>query len=276
MSGKPYRGRVENLAVALLPEVDHFECILSLLPIVLGKFPHFLGGNMLCFKHGIRSKGDVQYPCCTISKFSLVLEKENTLLKEWGAGLVKMHFKTINHLKDLTEGHILYFFENEEDYINHVKDFVISGLEQNQYSIIIENDRINLMLKKKLEPILKHSQSNQVFIINNFDFYYAKGDFQCNSIFDYLPHLIDGYSPEGFAVRSWAHVEWGDEREMDKKLSISEKEADGIVRENNLLSVCAYDSYRVSEQLKGNLLNRHNYLLSDYTSKPEANEARIL
>ena len=175
----------------------------------------------------------------------------------------KTDFKAINHLKNLTEGHILYIFENMEEYIKNVVDFVSCGLEQNQYSIIIENDRINLMLEKVLPTMLSKSQLNKVFIINNYDFYYAKGDFQCSSIFEYLPNLIEGYSEEKCAVRSWAHVEWGDAREVHKKLTISETEADVIVSEKRLLSVCAYDSERVTEGLKRKLINRHNFLLDD-------------
>lgn len=202
------------------------------------------------------------------------------MILEWGAVLEKTHFKLINHLKNLTEGHILYIFENVEEYIKNVEDFVICGLKQNQYSIIIENDRINLMLKKSLASKLSKSQINKVIIINNFDFYYVKGDFQCNSIFDYLPKLIEGYSEEEFVVRSWAHVEWGDEGEVHKKLSTSEKEADIIVSEKRLLSVCAYDSDRVSEELKGSLINQHNFLLDDQGDKQEkllseANQKRI-
>ncbi|MEH7886596.1 MEDS domain-containing protein [Bacillus sp. JJ1609] len=181
----------------------------------------------------------------------------------------KTHYKKINDLKYLTEGHILYIFENVEEYIKNVVDFVISGLEQNQYIIIIENDRINLMLKNRLALMLSKSQLNKVFIINNFDFYYAMGDFRCNSIFEYLPKLIEGYPKEGIAVRSWAHVEWGDEGEVHKKLLTSEKEADVIVSEKRLLSVCAYDSHRVSEELKGSLINRHTFLLNDLGNKQE-------
>ncbi|WP_231687913.1 MEDS domain-containing protein [Bacillus sp. FJAT-27251] len=195
---------------------------------------------------------------------------------EWGAVLEKTHFKTVKHLKNLTEGHILYIFENLEKYIKNVVDFVMCGLEQNQYSLIIENDRINLMLKKHLAPMLSKDQLNKVMIINNYDFYYVKGDFQCNSIFEYLPKLIEGYSEEGFSVLSWAHVEWGDEAEVHKKLSNSEKEACIIVNDKKLLSVCAYDSDRVNEALKGSLINHHNFLLNDQEkSMSEANQKRI-
>lgn len=182
---------------------------------------------------------------------------------EWGAVLKKMNFKVINNLKNLTEGHIIYFFENVEEYIKNVVDFVISGLEQNQYSIIIENDRLSPFLKKSLAQMLNESQLNKVRFINNFHFYFFKGDFRCESIFEFLPSLIEGYSEEGFSVRSWAHVEWGDEREVHKKLSDSEEEADVIVGEKRILSVCAYDSERVSEELKGGLLTHHNFLMNE-------------
>ncbi|PLS17458.1 hypothetical protein CVD28_12985 [Bacillus sp. M6-12] len=181
----------------------------------------------------------------------------------------KKNFKVINQLKSLTEGHILYCFENEEEYIKNIVDFVISGLDQNQYSIIIENDRISPLLKKKLASMLNESQLCKLRYINNFDFYFAKGDFRCNSIFEFLPRLIEGYAEQEFAVRTWAHVEWRDEREVHKQLLDSEKEADVIVSEKRLLSVCAYDSDRVSEELKGSLLTRHNFLMNDQGNKQE-------
>ncbi|RFU60976.1 MEDS domain-containing protein [Peribacillus glennii] len=181
----------------------------------------------------------------------------------------RKNLDVINHLKNLTEGHVIYFFEDVEDYLKNVVDFVISGLEQNQYSIIIENDRISPLLKKVFESMLNESQLNKVRFINNFDFYFAKGDFGCNSIFEFLPRLIEGYGEQEFAVRSWAHVEWGDEHEVPKKLSDSEKEADVIVSEKRLLSVCAYDSDRVSEELKVNLLTHHNFLMNNQGNKQE-------
>ncbi|WLR57400.1 MEDS domain-containing protein [Mesobacillus subterraneus] len=89
-----------------------------------------------------------------------------------------------------------------------------------------------------------------------------RGDFRINSIFEFLPNLIEGYS-ENINVRSWAHVEWRDEPEVSKKLMGSEKEADVIVNETNLLSVCAYDSERVSGEFKEGLLSCHNFFINE-------------
>ena len=179
-----------------------------------------------------------------------------------GANLESTHLKEVNELANLTRGHGIYFFRNQDQYITNVVDFVISGLERNEYSIIVENDRIIPLIQKRLTDLLDESRLEKVKFINNYDFYYAKGDFSINSIFNFLPNLIEGYS-ENLTVRSWAHVEWRDEPEVSKKLMGSEKEADVIVTETNLLSVCAYDSERVSEVLKQSLLTCHNLLIND-------------
>ncbi|WP_244671239.1 MEDS domain-containing protein [Bacillus sp. NTK034] len=166
-------------------------------------------------------------------------------------------------MQDLTKGHVLYFFKNQDQYISNVMEFVLSGLERNEYSIIIENDRMTPLIKESLTMKLNKSCLKKVKFINNYDFYYAKGDFRVNSIFDYLPNLIEGYSEQDLTVRSWAHVEWRDELEVSKKLSASEKEADLIVAKTKLLSVCAYDSDRVSQELKESLLFCHNFFVNE-------------
>ncbi len=178
-----------------------------------------------------------------------------------------IHIKEINNLENITEGHVLYFFEDSETYMQNVIDFVIAGLDQDEYSVIIENDRILPSLQKRLESTLDDSQLSKVKFANNFDFYYAKGDFRSNSIFEFFPKLSFGDPKQELAVRSWAHIEWRDEHEVCEKLSISEREADVIVKEARLLSVCAYDLDRVSEELKDSLLTSHSFLIYDQENK---------
>ncbi|KUP06915.1 hypothetical protein Q75_06805 [Bacillus coahuilensis p1.1.43] len=179
------------------------------------------------------------------------------------------HLIEVNEIKNLTKGHVLYFFEKQNQYISNVVDFIISGIEHNEYSIIIENDRITPLIKKKLTMLSNESGLEKVTFVNNYDFYYAKGDFNINSIWDYLPKLITGFSELDCVVRSWAHVEWRDELTVSKKLLDSENEADKIVTETKLLSVCAYDSERVSKEFGEALLKCHNFLINEQLVKQE-------
>ncbi|ESU33364.1 hypothetical protein G3A_06695 [Bacillus sp. 17376] len=174
-----------------------------------------------------------------------------------------LHLKVVKELANQAKGHGIYFFQDQERYISNVVDFVISGLERNEYSIIVENDRIIPLIQKRLTALFDESRLEKVKYVNNYDFYYAKGDFRINSIFEFLPNIIEGFSELDVAVRSWAHVEWRDEVEVSKKLMASEKEADVIVNETNLLSVCAYDFERVSEEFKEGLLSCHNFFINE-------------
>lgn len=175
----------------------------------------------------------------------------------------RTQLKEVNELANLTTGHGVYFFQNQDQYVTNVVNYVVSGLERDEYSIIVENDRLIPLIKNRLTALLNESSLEKVKFINNYDFYYAKGDFRINSIFDYLPNLIEGYSELDLVIRSWAHVEWRDEPDVSKKLTASEKEADVIVTETKLLSVCAYDSERVTKEFKEDLLNCHNFIISD-------------
>ncbi len=171
--------------------------------------------------------------------------------------------KEVNELRSLAKGHVLYFFEDHDRYLSNVEDFVINGLKLSEYAVIIENDRWIKKIRNKLYESLEERYVQKVAFINNYDFYYAKGDFRVNSIFDFLPKVLDDYSEENSVVRSWAHVEWRDEEEISSKLLASEKDADEIVSDSRILSVCAYDSDRASQEFKTGLLACHNYLLRD-------------
>jgi hypothetical protein len=177
--------------------------------------------------------------------------------------LKSTHVQEVNELRSLAKGHVLYFFEDQERYLSNAADFVITGLKLNEYSVIVENDRMTSMIYQRLLNELDESRLQKVVFINNYDFYYAKGDFRVNSIFDFLPKVMDDYSEQNTVVRSWAHVEWRDEEEISSKLLASEEEADEIVTSSRILSVCAYDSERASQDFKAGLLACHNYLLSD-------------
>ncbi|WLR57399.1 MEDS domain-containing protein [Mesobacillus subterraneus] len=68
-----------------------------------------------------------------------------------------VHLKEVNEIANQAKGHGLYFFQDQERYISNVIDFVISGLERNEYSIIIENDRITPLIIKRLTVLLNET-----------------------------------------------------------------------------------------------------------------------
>lgn len=181
---------------------------------------------------------------------------------KWGAKLKQIEVQEVPDLRSLTKGHVAYFFTDQEQYVSNVVDYVIAGLRQNECTIIVESDRMAPMIVLKLAQKLTAPELDQVRFLNNYEFYYAHGDFRINSIPDLLPTLFKGEFDPDMCYRTWAHIEWRDESEVSKLLH-SEEQADIIVAEENLLSVCAYDSRRVSGDFRDRLLASHSIHLHD-------------
>jgi len=106
---------------------------------------------------------------------------------KWGAKLKQIEVQEVSDLRSLTKGHVAYFFTDQEQYVSNVVDYVIAGLRQNECTIIVESDRMAPMIVLKLAQKLKAPELDQVRFLNNYEFYYAHGDFRINSIPDLLP-----------------------------------------------------------------------------------------
>lgn len=187
---------------------------------------------------------------------------EYVSLIKWGANLKQIEVQEVTNLRSLSKGHVAYFFTDQEKYVSNVVDYVIAGLRQDECTIIVESDRMAPMIVLKLAQLLTVPELDQVRFLNNFEFYYAHGDFRINSIPDLLPTLFKGEFDPDMGYRTWAHIEWRDESEVSKLLH-SEQQADFIVEQENLLSVCAYDSRLVSGDFRQRLLASHPIHLHD-------------
>ncbi|MCK1991954.1 hypothetical protein GW626_16520 [Peribacillus muralis] len=175
-----------------------------------------------------------------------------------------------NNMKRLMEnmhqsggGHILYYFNELETYIENEATFIIAGVEQGDHILVVENDRIFPFVLKKLQLHLNEEQMMKVNRINNFDFYCFNGDFHPSTMVHYFLENIDYYSKTNQLVRTWGHVEWGQTDKASVAIGEYEKGIDELITERGLISVCAYDECRVPDVLKADLLKHHEILITD-------------
>ncbi|MFC0476265.1 MEDS domain-containing protein [Robertmurraya beringensis] len=79
--------------------------------------------------------------------------------------------------------------------------------------------------------------------------------------------IISGIKNEelvlGKFVRTWAHVEWDDEKEVNDKIEEFEKLAESLVDKKKILSVCAYDSSKIPDRWVRILIECHNVTVTD-------------
>ncbi|USK41747.1 MEDS domain-containing protein (plasmid) [Cytobacillus firmus] len=159
--------------------------------------------------------------------------------------------------------HIFYSFDTPEKYIENALLFIEKGIKEEERVIIIENARLFPLIQKKISSIIKLNDSDKIHRINNYDFYYSSGDFHPTSINKYFATIVSPYVENNIPIRTWAHVEWGDHQEIFRKIEEFETEAHINVSEKKSISVCAYESDRITPELKNSLMKSHGYYLTD-------------
>ena len=178
-------------------------------------------------------------------------------------GIEKMKSK-LSQLLETQKGthfHVLYKYNEMDNYIKQILSYIQDGIEDGDYVIIIENSRLYPIIEKELSTHLTKEQMEFIHYVNSMDFYWSSGSYHPPSIVDYFSKTIQPYLDNKNSFRAWAHVEWAT---MEEPLHLI-KDLEEIVDEAvNLLFfplICAYDKNKMPEFLKKNLMETHPYVL---------------
>lgn len=179
-------------------------------------------------------------------------------------------FCNINCLTDINKGHVFYRYLNEETYMNNLISFISTGIENKQYILVVENLRNYSKLMGIIATHFSEEQQLTIKVVNNFNYYLSKGDFNTQNIVSHFTKDISFINKLNTTIRTWAHVEWASSEGDAKLLKDFETTADELVMEENLLSVCAYSSMRLTPQLCTTLEMVHQYIMTDdqFSSSP--------
>lgn len=159
--------------------------------------------------------------------------------------------------------HVLYSYNEMENYIKQVLSYIQDGIMAGDYVILVENDRIYPIIHKELSTRLTKDQMELLHFVNNFDFYCSSGSYHPPAIEEYFNKTVQPYVENKISFRSWAHVEWAT---LEEPLHIIEEFERTVDKAVNLLSfplICAYKGERMPDYLKTILLETHPYVLKD-------------
>ncbi|MGE7650430.1 MEDS domain-containing protein [Peribacillus frigoritolerans] len=165
--------------------------------------------------------------------------------------------------EDQKNVHVLYSYNEMENYIKQVLSYIQVGIMAGDYVILVENDRIYPIIHKELSTRLTKDQMELLHFVNNFDFYCSSGSYHPPAIEEYFNKTVQPYVENKITFRSWAHVEWAT---LEEPLHIIEEFERTVDKAVNLLSfplICAYKGERMPEYLKTILLETHPYVLED-------------
>lgn len=202
----------------------------------------------------------------------LPLLKNSHFVLLWNSSIMEtIHERRIDILKskmnqlfeDQKNVHVLYSYNEMENYIKQVLSYIQDGIMAGDYVILVENDRIYPIIHKELSTRLTKDQMKLLHFVNNFDFYCSSGSYHPPAIEEYFNKTVQPYVENKISFRSWAHVEWAT---LEEPLHIIEEFERTVDKAVNLLSfplICAYKGERMPDYLKTILLETHPYVLKD-------------
>ncbi|MBU9714002.1 ATP-binding protein [Evansella tamaricis] len=168
-----------------------------------------------------------------------------------------------NNIDVSNGGHILYSYENDENYLNNAISYIIDGIEHDQEVIVIDNLKTIHLLQKKLSFLASSAKLERVHYIDNFTYYQKYGDFCCESTLSYFSEYIEPFQKSHRQIRTWARVQWKEEADIHSKLIHFEHLADHLLTNISLLCVCAYNGNTLPASLLTSLMTHHEYLMTD-------------
>lgn len=160
-------------------------------------------------------------------------------------------------------GHIFYCSHELDKYIENAVSYIVFGIKHGDYVLFVENTRIYPLIHKKVESQLSAEEMNRLLFVNNFDFYWRNGTFHPSIILKHFNEATGHLFENGQAVRTWGHIEWGAQDDIEREIIEYEKTLDAVVPLKNAISVCAYDASRLTESLKKQLMTIHGFYMTD-------------
>ena len=159
--------------------------------------------------------------------------------------------------------HILYPYSGMDHYIQMVEIFIEEGIRAGEYIVLIENERIHLLIQQELQKRLGEEKMKHIHFINNFHFYYYTSSYQPAAMEEYLTAIVSPYMEKQQPLRTWAHVEW---ETMDTPLHVIkdfEKFVDDAISESNFPLVCAYKKENMPNHLQQALYQTHPLIMTE-------------
>lgn len=150
-----------------------------------------------------------------------------------------------------------------ESYIENAIEFIGQGIREGDQVLFVENTRIYPMIQRKLEERLTAEEMGKFHYVNNFDFYWKHGNFHPQTILSHFTDLSAELSQKGGSLRTWGHIEWSDQQDIEQEIQTYEAALEELVSETEGISVCAYDASRVTESFKEKLMALHTFYMTD-------------
>ena len=170
----------------------------------------------------------------------------------------------IKVIKGLNKGdckHICYIYNDCGGYMENLVSFIMTAINDGDHVLLVENERNILTINTRLQNELSRNQLVNVHYMNNFNFYFSNETFHPQTVSMHFLNYIQPFIENNVSFRTWGHIEWGDDKDIERDIEKYEREVDKLTKDKGIISVCAYPAAKTSDSLRKMLENCHEVVL---------------
>ncbi|PID21143.1 hypothetical protein CSV61_09985 [Sporosarcina sp. P3] len=179
-------------------------------------------------------------------------------------------------LESLLVGHVLYTYTDSNQYIEHATSYVAGGLDKSHTILYVDQPQNFVSVKENLKNAgYTEEQLDNIYFVDTDIAYRTHESFDPAAILQDANDFFAPHVKEGNMIRGWGLVTW---RPQSKKtiipsIAIHEQNFDDFFSKvasitSNYINVCAYDSVSLSGSLLIELLQTHEYHMTDTDFSP--------
>ncbi|WP_303965640.1 MEDS domain-containing protein [Sporosarcina ureae] len=176
----------------------------------------------------------------------------------------------------LQVGHVVYTYTDRNKYLERATSYVAEGLDKNHIILYVDRPTSYASVIENLKNIgYTEEQMDNIYFVDTDIAYKTHESFNPEAILKDLHDFFDPHVKEGNMLRGWGLVTW---RPQSKKtivpsIALHEQNFDDFFSRvanitGNYINICAYDSVSLSGSLLIELLQTHEYHMTDTNFLP--------
>lgn len=161
--------------------------------------------------------------------------------------------------------HILYFYSSLDAYIQNAASFIRAGLQLGQHVIFIDNPARFRRIQEHLltSEDITETELQKLHYATDHWYYNLDHDFDLHNVFANFESILGSVNDDGCTMRTWGHVVWQEQPDIDSRLRTFESSCDLTVSGLGYTTVCAYDAHVVPAYIQTEMMRHHEYFMTD-------------
>ena len=177
-----------------------------------------------------------------------------------------LNFKQLLNSSAISEGaHILYTFTELDKYYKNAADYIADGLLKGEKILLVDKKEYFAKIQAQILSMgYSENHLDSIIFVDAQNFYLTSdNNFNAQLCLNNLVYFLKEILDKGQKVRTWGQVDLPDYNSNISQLREYESASDKFVENHQVISVCTYQSLRISSFIQNEMSKVHHYLMTD-------------